>query len=265
MDRKAADRPAPSLTNIMKTAPRTKLITAILTLCIFATTVIFADPIPGPRGPKGDKGDKGDRGETGQRGLQGPAGPPGPSMQTVANATARAALSPSYVNQLIIQSDNSTIWRATGTAPGAWVQVPTQGATGAAGPAGPAGASFSTRSTTAPTIVPGGDQSAQIPLTELNLTIPAHKKVLAVWDIVCSQTAQTAGGVAVNSDANTQIANYPSYYGATDHKHLSSVSVIANDSSSPLSITPWARTMQSDNTTTATIEQASSVSTLPLN
>src|SRR6202011_4970385 len=108
----------------MKTTPRTRLITATLTLCIFAMTAIFADPIPGPRGPKGDKGDKGDRGETGQRGLQGPAGPPGPSMRTVADATARAALAPRYVPEIIIQSDNNTIWRATGTTPGAWVQIP---------------------------------------------------------------------------------------------------------------------------------------------
>jgi hypothetical protein len=83
------------------------------------------------------KGDKGDRGETGQRGMAGPNGPPGPNMRTVADATARAALVPRFVPEMIVQLDNNTLWRATATTAGAFVQVPTQGATGPAGPQGP--------------------------------------------------------------------------------------------------------------------------------
>jgi hypothetical protein len=79
------------------------------------------------------------QGPPGPAGATGPAGPAGPPLTTVANAAARTALVPSAVNQLIVQADNNTLWRATATTAGAFVQVPTQGAAGAAGATGATG------------------------------------------------------------------------------------------------------------------------------
>jgi hypothetical protein len=84
------------------------------------------------------------QGPQGPAGATGPAGAAGPPLTTVANAAARTPLVPSAVNQLIVQADNNTIWRATATTAGAFVQVPTQGGAGAAGASGATGATGAT-------------------------------------------------------------------------------------------------------------------------
>lgn len=190
----------------MKTNPRTKLITALLTLCAIAITAISADTtIPGPRGPKGDKGDKGDRGETGQRGLQGPAGPPGPNMRAVADASARAALVPRFVPEIIIESDNNTLWRATGTTAGAWVQVPTQGPQGPAGPPGAPPSGLALWTTTGAT-------------TEIDTATPVGTIVAAVNNSA-NLWAIRSGGAAINNvPAHTQMLFV--YKGAGDPTNL---------------------------------------------
>jgi hypothetical protein len=226
------------------TTPRTKLIISALALMAFAlsTPALIASVIDGTgtpaagTGTDGDyyirkdtgqiykktssawsvianvrsaKGDKGDRGETGLRGMAGPTGAPGPNMRTVADATARAALVPRFVPELIVQLDNSTLWRATGTSAGSWAQVATPGATGPTGPTGLTGP-------TGPTGLPGAVGPAgpvgTISITSIDTNGTANQSVTipsTIGAIVYVRNDDTGTTTEVTGDSGKLDANIP--------------------------------------------------------